>query len=135
LSETDRPNLIKILVVEKEQIPCFVVLVSKPRSSIWRMLDSVIILAPGGRVCYMGPTGEALSVLFQVGVLLYPETIPADFGLDMVPMNPEDSPHVSSQDEARIEQLAVAYFDYYSSDVCTGKKLDNVLLTQMSSCP
>ncbi|KAG7348850.1 ABC transporter ATP-binding protein [Nitzschia inconspicua] len=103
-------KLIKKLVVEKEHIPCLLSL-HQPRSSIWRMLDSVILLAPGGRVCYMGSTDEALPYFANLGYHCPPETNPAEFLLDLVSIDTEESIQVASKDEARIERLAVAFFD------------------------
>jgi ABC-type multidrug transport system ATPase subunit len=104
-------KLIKTLVVEREHIPCLLSL-HQPRSSIWKMLDSVILLAPGGRVCYMGTTDHAMEYFARLGFKCPPETNPAEFLLDLVSIDTEDSPQTASLDEARIQRLAVAFREY-----------------------
>lgn len=99
-------RLIRRLVRERE-IPCILSL-HQPRSSIWRMLDSVILMAPGGRVCYFGSTNSAVSYFSKLGYECPTETNPAEFLLDLVSVDSED-PRVAAEDEARILKLAAAF--------------------------
>ncbi len=80
------------------------------------MLDSVILLAPGGRVCYFGPTRSAVSYFTNLGYLCPVETNPAEFLLDLVSIDSED-PLAAGEDEARIMKLAAVYAE--SHDVHT----------------
>jgi ATP-binding cassette subfamily G (WHITE) protein 2 (SNQ2) len=47
------------------------------------MFDSVILLAPGGKTCYAGPTGpgarEVSAYFGQYGAAFPPEANPAEF--------------------------------------------------------
>lgn len=101
-------RLIKKLVTER-QIPC-VLSLHQPRSSVWRMLDSVILLAPGGRVCYMGPTETATSYFSKLGYECPSQTNPAEFLLDLVSVDSEDA-RKAGEDEDRITKLAAAFVD------------------------
>lgn len=105
-------TLIRKLVKERE-IPCILSL-HQPRSSIWRMLDSVILMAPGGRVCYFGPTKSAVSYFSKLGYKCPSETNPAEFLLDLVSIDSED-PRAAGEDEARIMKLASAFAENQDS--------------------
>lgn len=56
----------------------------QPRSSIWKMLDYVIVMAPGGHVCYSGPRAECLPYFEQLGYPCPSETNPAEFLMDLI---------------------------------------------------
>jgi hypothetical protein len=107
-------KLIKKLVKERE-IPCILSL-HQPSSSIWRMLDTVILLAPDGRVCYFGSTHSAVSYFAKLGYACPTETNPAEFLLDLVSIDSED-PRAAGQDEARIMKLAAAFADSHHTAV------------------
>ena len=79
------------------------------------MLDSVILLAPGGRVCYFGPTSSAVSYFASLGYQCPLETNPAEFLLDLVSIDSED-PRVAAEDEARILKLAAAFANAHQSE-------------------
>jgi hypothetical protein len=106
-------RLIKRLVTQRN-IPC-ILSMHQPRSSIWRMLDSVILMAPGGRVCYIGDSKEAVDYFSELGYHCPTETNPAEFLLDLVSIDSED-PSASAEDEGRILKLAVAFADYQKSE-------------------
>ena len=99
-------KLIKKLV-QQRQIPSFISL-HQPRSSIWRMLDTVILMAPGGRICYNGKTEDALEYFAKLGHECPKETNPAEFLLDLVSIDSEDN-YIAAKDEARIDRLVGAY--------------------------
>lgn len=99
-------RLIKKLVKERE-IPAILSL-HQPRSSIWRMLDSVMLLAPGGRLCFFGATQDAVPYFAKLGYECPPETNPSEFLLDLVSIDSED-PRAAGEDEARIMKLASAF--------------------------
>jgi ABC-type multidrug transport system ATPase subunit len=99
-------RLIKKLVKQRN-IPC-ILSIHQPSSSIWRMLDSVLLMAPGGRVCYMGDAHDAINYFASLGYQCPSETNPAEFLLDLVSVDSED-PQVALKDEARIARLAEAY--------------------------
>jgi hypothetical protein len=60
----------------------------------------------------MGPTSDAVQYFAKLGYPCPAETNPAEFLLDLVSIDTDDSPQVASRDDARIERLAVAFLDY-----------------------
>ena len=72
------------------------------------MLDSVILMAPGGRICYMGERQSAVEYFSSLGFECPNETNPAEFLLDLVSVDSEDAV-VAKDDEARIEKLVAAF--------------------------
>jgi ABC-type multidrug transport system ATPase subunit len=99
-------NLMKDLAVERD-IPC-ICAVHQPRSSIWHQLDSFILVAPGGNVCYAGDCHEAVQYFSDLGFRCPSETNPAEFFVDLVSVDTED-PMAAAEDRARIEHLATAF--------------------------
>jgi ABC-type multidrug transport system ATPase subunit len=102
-------QLIHRLVVKEANVPCILSL-HQPRSSIWKMLDSVVLLAPGGRVCYVGPAPSARSYFHRLGYTCDEETNPSEFLIDLVSIDTED-PQQALLDERRVQHLAEAYLD------------------------
>jgi ABC-type multidrug transport system ATPase subunit len=101
-------NLISSSVKERN-IPCILSL-HQPRSSIFKMLDSIILMAPGGHVVYMGKAKDAVSYFAKLGYQCPAETNPAEFLLDLVSVDSED-PREASEDEVRISFLAAAFVE------------------------
>jgi ABC-type multidrug transport system ATPase subunit len=99
-------NLMKELAVERD-IPCLCA-VHQPRSSIWHQLDSFILMAPGGKVCYAGDCREAVDYFRALGFDCPGETNPAEFFVDLVSVDTED-PVAAAADVARIDHLAVSF--------------------------
>jgi len=105
-------NLIR-LQAKQRQIPAICSL-HQPRSSVWHTaIDYVILMAPGGRVCYAGPRKDCLSYFSQLGFPCPQLTNPAEFLVDLVSIgdardgNPE-------KDRQRIHLLAAAFATYQS---------------------
>ena len=107
-------RLIKMMVKERE-IPAILSL-HQPRSSIWRMLDSVMLLAPGGRLCYFGSTHDAVPYFASLGYQCPPETNPSEYLLDLVSVDSED-PRAAGEDEARIMKLSSAFAERQNGNV------------------
>ena len=80
----------------------------QPSSKLWRMLDSFILLGPGGRVCYMGKRTDAAKYFERMGYTCPKETNPAEFYIDLVTIDTED-PIEAVNDLERIERLAGTY--------------------------
>ncbi|VEU41831.1 unnamed protein product [Pseudo-nitzschia multistriata] len=99
-------NLIQKLVRERN-IPCILSL-HQPRSSIFKMLDSLILLGPGGYVCYHGKASEAVSYFASLGYQCPEQTNPAEFLLDLVSVDSEDI-FQAREDELRVSQLASSF--------------------------
>lgn len=101
-------------LTQQRNIPCILSL-HQPQSSIFKMLDSLILLAPGGRVCYMGQASEAVRYFAKLGFPCPTQTNPAEFLLDLVSIDSED-PRQASEDDLRIARLASAFADSQNVD-------------------
>ena len=99
-------RLIRDLAVERH-LPAVATL-HQPRSSIWHDLDDVLLLAPGGRVVFLGPTEAALAHFNSLGHRCPPLTNPAEFLIDLVSVDHE-SVEAARLDLARISRLAAAF--------------------------
>jgi len=88
-------------------IPCLCT-IHQPRASIWKELDSFILMAPGGRIVYMGDRKKAVSYFSKLDYHCPPETTPAEFFIDLVTIDTED-PDVAKQDVERIDKLSSAF--------------------------
>lgn len=89
-------------------IPC-VISLHQPRSSIFNdYLDDVLLLAPGGRLCYAGTTAGALAYFAGLGHPVPPATNPAEFLVDLVSVD-ADNRTQAALDRDRIDVLARAF--------------------------
>jgi ABC-type multidrug transport system ATPase subunit/ABC-type multidrug transport system permease subunit len=109
LDSSQAVKIVKLIVnlAKQRQIPALLSL-HQPRASIWKMLDSFILLAPGGRVCYAGPRLQALGYFKDLGYKCPEETNPAEFFIDLVSVDTEN-PEEARRDENRIEHLVQAF--------------------------
>ena len=80
----------------------------QPRVSIWRMMNKVMILAPGGRVCYMGPREDVIEYFTALGYNCPFDTSPPEFLIDLVSIDTEDR-SIGQDDERRINSLVAAF--------------------------
>ena len=106
-------NLLKKLAVQR-QIPA-VCSLHQPRSSIWRSLDAVVLLASGGRVCYAGERARAVEYFSQLGYELPPDTNPAEFLIDLISIDSENAEQ-AMEDDARVDRLAQSFVESQSYD-------------------
>ncbi|CAB9504643.1 Putative white-brown complex homolog protein 30 [Seminavis robusta] len=97
-------------LAKKQNIPCFCTL-HQPRSSIWHMLDVLILMAPGGRVCYVGSCHDSVPYFASLGYNCPNETNPAEYFIDLVSVDTED-PLQAIIDRDRIDRLASAFERY-----------------------
>jgi len=104
----------------ERNIPCICTL-HQPRASIWRMLDYVILLSPGGRMCYIGTRQDAVPYFAKLGYDCPPQTNPAEFLIDLVSVDHEDETQ-AARDTERIAFLARKFSDQTMSSV----RLDDV---------
>lgn len=58
--------------------------IHQPRYEIFKKFDQVIFLAPGGRVVYAGPTGDAEAHFAQFGYIVPERMNPADYFMDVI---------------------------------------------------
>jgi len=63
-------------VAKEKKVPVLCTL-HQPRASIWKKLDSFILLAPGGRIAYAGPRMNAKDYFAKLGYKIPLDTNPA----------------------------------------------------------
>lgn len=68
---------------------CVAIVVVQPRIEIWRTLDEVLLLAPGGSTVYQGPQSEAREYFERCGVEFSPEANDADLIMDAITAHPQ----------------------------------------------
>jgi len=84
-------------------IPC-ICTIHQPRASIWKKIESFLLLAPNGRTVYLGKRSNAIAYFAKLGYKCPRETTPAEFFLDLVTVDSEDEKQ-AEVDEKRIEYL------------------------------
>lgn len=97
-------------LARQRQIPCFCTL-HQPRSSIWHMLDSVILMATGGKIIYTGSRKDAILYFSSLGYECPSQTNPAEFLIDLVSVDPENVVQ-AVKDTERINKLAYEFTQY-----------------------
>lgn len=80
----------------------------QPKSSIFHSLDDLLLMAPGGRVAYHGPTAKALDYFRALGHRCPPQTNPAEFLIDLVSMD-HDSERGGVVARRRIDGIVQRY--------------------------
>jgi len=118
-------RLMKQLAVERD-IPVLCTL-HQPRGSIWKQLDSFILLAPGGKVCYIGERDFATDYFKNLGFVCPNETNPAEFFIDLVSIDTED-PNQRLSDLDRIELLHKSFQKFNSKlpFIATPRTFENI---------
>ena len=76
-------------LARQAQIPVIASL-HQPRSSIWRLADDVLVLAPGGRVVYSGTASGVQGYMRKLGFRCPRDCSPAEWLLDLVSVASED---------------------------------------------
>jgi ABC-type multidrug transport system ATPase subunit len=86
----------------------------QPRGSIWRELDDVMLMAPGGHIVYCGARADVLGYFKRLGIEPPSDgTSTAEFLIDLVSINTEDLVR-AAEDRARIQRLATAFKHHQS---------------------
>jgi len=88
-----------------------VVTLHQPRSSIWALLDDVILLAANGRLVYHGSRKGAVDYFARQGFPCPVNTNPAEHLIDLVSVD-HTSPEARRQSMERIDKLVKAFSDY-----------------------
>ncbi|MGA1354986.1 MAG: ABC transporter permease, partial [Candidatus Limnocylindrus sp.] len=100
-------QLLRNLAIER-QVPV-VASLHQPRSSIWGLLDDLLLLGPAGVVIYHGAGGDAaLSYFETLGYECPGQTNPAEFLIDLVSVD-HDAPDGGEADKQRVRRLASAF--------------------------
>ena len=63
---------------------CVVAVLHQPRNEIFRGLDDLLLLAPGGRTVYFGPAREAQAYFASIGYPCDGDTNPSDLFIDVI---------------------------------------------------
>lgn len=79
--------------------------IHQPRSSVWAMIEDVLLLGPGGRAVFCGSRTEILEQLAALGHACPREGVnPADFIIDLISVHSEGAQ--VDEDHRRIASLA-----------------------------
>ncbi len=97
---------IKRAVVDRNIIG--VTTLHQPRSSIFALIDDLLVLAPGGRVVYHGERDKLLSYLQKQGYPCPSNTNPAEHIIDLVSIDYTSS-DAAADSVARIDRLTEAF--------------------------
>jgi len=84
-----------------------VVSVHQPRSSIFALLDGLLLLSEG-RAVYEGPAADALSYFEELGHRCPPRCNPAEFLADLTSRN-TSAPEAEAESVARVDRLVAAH--------------------------
>jgi len=95
------------LVVDRENL-VGVITLHQPRSSIWALLDDIILLAPNGRLVYHGPRADAIAYFQKIGFPSPANTNPAEHLIDLVSVDLTSELAKKESDE-RIDKLVEAF--------------------------
>jgi ABC-type multidrug transport system ATPase subunit len=91
----------------------------QPKTSIYKLLDNVILLGPGGKVCYCGLAGyNATNYFRSLGYDCPIDVNPAEFLIDLVTIDTDDI-HQAIIDESRINYLHEQFLQTCSSSSST----------------
>lgn len=97
---------IKRTVVDRNIIG--VTTLHQPRSSIYALIDDLLVLAPGGKVVYHGERDKVLGYLQKCGFACPSNTNPAEHIIDLVSVD-YTSAEATAESEARIRSLVEAF--------------------------
>lgn len=97
-------------VARERNIPIFCSL-HQPNSIIYQNLDMILLLAPGGYVCYYGSKDNVISHFTELGYVIPPNTNPAEFLIDLVSIDSE-YPNQAQIDLQRIKSLVKSFQIY-----------------------
>jgi ABC-type multidrug transport system ATPase subunit len=98
-------------LAQTRNIPAIISL-HQPSSYIWNhILDDIILLAPGGYVCYNGRKDNMISYFANIGYPVPEYTNPSEFFLELVSINTENITQ-SILDQERIRHLYNTFQQY-----------------------
>lgn len=91
----------------------------QPKSSIWKMLDEFILLAPGGKMCYAGNRNDATAYFKEIGYECPHDTNPAEWFIDLVTVDTEDL------EQGRKDIARINFLHHRFLESCTLHQTDN----------
>ncbi|KAJ3095113.1 hypothetical protein HDU97_007254 [Phlyctochytrium planicorne] len=106
-------HLLKQIAAKGRTVICTI---HQPRSDLFPLFDSILLLARGGRVVYEGSGPGMLEFFSSMGHVLPPLTNPADFALDVssVDLRGDD---VERESRKRVDGLVEAWRDRSKREV------------------
>lgn len=82
--------------------------IHQPRSDIFQLFHSVLLLSAGGQVVYCGAVSAMLGYFDQLGYACPEHANPADYFIDLTGVD-NSSPEKRSSSQARLDHLLTAY--------------------------
>ena len=100
-----------------------VAVIHQPRVEIFEKFDNVLMIAPGGRTAYLGPSADAKAYFEGLGYLFPRGSNDADVLMDILSGHGNNPTRQYSVDE-----LVVKWSDYYNKHVSLTKQVDDATL-------
>eukprot|EP01116_Phalansterium_solitarium_P017564 TRINITY_DN4362_c0_g1_i1.p1 TRINITY_DN4362_c0_g1~~TRINITY_DN4362_c0_g1_i1.p1 ORF type:complete len:619 (-),score=110.30 TRINITY_DN4362_c0_g1_i1:266-2122(-) len=107
LDSTTARNIVQTLVALARKNRTVICTIHQPRSDIFRLFDSVMLLSQG-ELAYFGPSAELVPYFAECGYKCPLYSNPADFALDLVTVDYKDEKTESSSHE-RLQHFVDAY--------------------------
>eukprot|EP00930_Biecheleria_cincta_P030775 TRINITY_DN21330_c0_g2_i1.p1 TRINITY_DN21330_c0_g2~~TRINITY_DN21330_c0_g2_i1.p1 ORF type:complete len:634 (-),score=89.27 TRINITY_DN21330_c0_g2_i1:397-2298(-) len=83
--------------------------IHQPRSSVWALIDDLLLLSPGGQAVYCGPSENVLKHFAALGHACSLIGVnPADFLIDKISVHTSNA-SIAADDQNRISSLAIAF--------------------------
>jgi len=83
-------NIMETLVVLQKSGRTIVCTIHQPRSNIFSLFDTIMVLGLGGNICYLGPAKECVNYFSKLNFICPKLTNPADFLLDITSIDGRD---------------------------------------------
>ncbi|KAI0185257.1 ABC transporter [Xylaria flabelliformis] len=109
LDATSAYQLVRTLKVLARKGRTILTTLHSPRSSIWALMDNLILLSRGGLV-YSGPTRDCIPWFSSLGYELPPFVNPAEFTIDHAAID-NRNPELEEESTARVEHLKAAWVE------------------------
>eukprot|EP00804_Cyclotella_cryptica_P012409 CCRYP_010839-RA/>CCRYP_010839-RA protein AED:0.06 eAED:0.06 QI:402/0.85/0.75/1/0.85/0.62/8/3778/486 len=120
LDSAQAEKVVKLIaMLAKERSVPSICTLHQPKSTIWQTLDSFVLLAPGGKVCYAGKREDAVSYFKDLGYECPHDVNPSEYFIDLVTVDTEDLEQ-STIDNKRIDVLHQRFLESSSTRNHTG---------------
>ena len=111
LDSSQAERVVKLIArLGRERSIPSVIILHQPKTTIWQALDSFILLAPGGKMCYSGKREEAVSYFKKLGFECPHDVNPSEYFIDLVTVDTEDEEQ-STLDRNRIDFLHKSFME------------------------
>lgn len=117
-------------LAQTRNIPAMIAL-HQPSSYIWNhILDYIILLAPGGYVCYNGRRDRMIPYFTQIGYPVPEYTNPSEFFLELVSIHTENTTQ-SILDQERIRHLYTTFQQYQQEQLLSSSSSSKDRITTL----